>query len=262
MLAGIIASPSAYSPRANPIDAEARRNQVLTNMEDQGYITPTELAGVLAGADPHRRRHPAAAGGLGGPVLHLLAAPAAGRQVRRRPGLRRRTEGDLDAGPGAAAPGGGDRLRPPRRDRADRLGGGARQRDRPGAGDGRWQRLRQGALQPGDQRASPARIVVQALHPGDRAGPGPLARGGLHLGAAGDPLPGGGTAEGRQLQEAPAGHIRGQQLRRQLPGLRLDGDGDDLLRQLRLLPDRDPGRTGERRRHREEDGDRDRPLDR
>ncbi|MEO8092624.1 MAG: transglycosylase domain-containing protein, partial [bacterium] len=43
MLAGIIASPSAYSPRANPIDAEARRNQVLTNMEAQGYITPTEL---------------------------------------------------------------------------------------------------------------------------------------------------------------------------------------------------------------------------
>ncbi len=43
MLAGIIASPSASSPRTNPIDAETRRNQVLTNMEAQGYITPTEL---------------------------------------------------------------------------------------------------------------------------------------------------------------------------------------------------------------------------
>jgi penicillin-binding protein 1A len=43
MLAGIIASPSAYSPRANPEDSLARRNQVLTNMEAQGYITATEL---------------------------------------------------------------------------------------------------------------------------------------------------------------------------------------------------------------------------
>ena len=42
LLAGIISSPSAYSPRANPDAALARRNQVLQNMEDLGYITPTE----------------------------------------------------------------------------------------------------------------------------------------------------------------------------------------------------------------------------
>jgi penicillin-binding protein 1A len=43
LLAGVIASPSAYSPRANPIDSQARRDLVLTNMEAQGYITSTEL---------------------------------------------------------------------------------------------------------------------------------------------------------------------------------------------------------------------------
>jgi penicillin-binding protein 1A len=42
MLAGLIASPSAYSPRAYPENALARRNQVLQNMVDQGYINQDE----------------------------------------------------------------------------------------------------------------------------------------------------------------------------------------------------------------------------
>ncbi|HLM30286.1 MAG TPA: transglycosylase domain-containing protein [Solirubrobacterales bacterium] len=41
-LAGIISSPSAYSPRNFPENALARRNQVLQNMADVGYITPEE----------------------------------------------------------------------------------------------------------------------------------------------------------------------------------------------------------------------------
>ena len=43
-----------------------------------------------------------------------------------------------------------------------------RQRDRRRQGDGRRQRLREGALQPGDQRPPPAGLVVQAVHPGRR----------------------------------------------------------------------------------------------
>ena len=39
MLAGIIQSPSAYSPRINPQDALARRNLVLQNMSELGFIT-------------------------------------------------------------------------------------------------------------------------------------------------------------------------------------------------------------------------------
>jgi penicillin-binding protein 1A len=44
MLAGIIANPSAYDPRFNPQDATARRNVVLQNMANQGYITQGEYA--------------------------------------------------------------------------------------------------------------------------------------------------------------------------------------------------------------------------
>ncbi len=41
-LSGLIANPSGYDPRINPKDSEARRNQVLQNMADQGYITQPE----------------------------------------------------------------------------------------------------------------------------------------------------------------------------------------------------------------------------
>lgn len=42
VLAGVIASPTAYSPRDNPEAAESRRNDVLTAMSEQGFITPEE----------------------------------------------------------------------------------------------------------------------------------------------------------------------------------------------------------------------------
>jgi penicillin-binding protein 1A len=42
LLAGIISSPSAYSPRNFPDNATARRNQVLGNMVAQGYITQSD----------------------------------------------------------------------------------------------------------------------------------------------------------------------------------------------------------------------------
>ena len=42
MLAGIIASPSAFSPRINPQAAMDRRNLVLKDMLDQGDISETE----------------------------------------------------------------------------------------------------------------------------------------------------------------------------------------------------------------------------
>jgi penicillin-binding protein 1A len=42
LLAGMISSPSAYSPRANPEAAAARRNLVLQRMAEQSYITEEE----------------------------------------------------------------------------------------------------------------------------------------------------------------------------------------------------------------------------
>jgi len=42
LLAGLISSPSAYSPRANPDAAIERRNVVLQQMAEQGYLTQEE----------------------------------------------------------------------------------------------------------------------------------------------------------------------------------------------------------------------------
>jgi penicillin-binding protein 1A len=42
LLAGMVASPSAFDPIAHPGAAKRRRNVVLANMYEQGYITPAE----------------------------------------------------------------------------------------------------------------------------------------------------------------------------------------------------------------------------
>jgi penicillin-binding protein 1A len=44
MIAGIVASPSAYDPLQHPVHALNRRNLVLRKMRDQGYISPSEYA--------------------------------------------------------------------------------------------------------------------------------------------------------------------------------------------------------------------------
>lgn len=44
LLAGMISSPSAYSPRINPEAAEERRNLVMQKMVEQGYLTDEEYA--------------------------------------------------------------------------------------------------------------------------------------------------------------------------------------------------------------------------
>ena len=51
MLAGIIASPSAYDPKVYPENALDRRNLVLEKMHEQGYITDEQTTG----RDPRRR---------------------------------------------------------------------------------------------------------------------------------------------------------------------------------------------------------------
>ncbi len=42
LLAGIIQSPTAYDPITEPVAARARRNLVLKQMQEQGYLSPTE----------------------------------------------------------------------------------------------------------------------------------------------------------------------------------------------------------------------------
>jgi penicillin-binding protein 1A len=48
LLAGMISSPSAYSPRANPEAALERRNLVLQRMTEEGYLTEEEYAKYAA----------------------------------------------------------------------------------------------------------------------------------------------------------------------------------------------------------------------
>jgi penicillin-binding protein 1A len=48
MLAGVIKSPAHYSPYLDPIAAKLRRDTVLGQMRDQGYIDPTAYAAAIA----------------------------------------------------------------------------------------------------------------------------------------------------------------------------------------------------------------------
>jgi penicillin-binding protein 1A len=50
LIAGMVASPSGYDPLAHPVAARNRRDQVLRDMRDQGYLTPAEYR--LEIADP------------------------------------------------------------------------------------------------------------------------------------------------------------------------------------------------------------------
>ena len=45
---GMLKNPYIYNPRTNPEETEERRNQVLQNAYDQGYITEEELNGATA----------------------------------------------------------------------------------------------------------------------------------------------------------------------------------------------------------------------
>jgi penicillin-binding protein 1A len=46
LLAGLFKAPSRWAPHANPVEARARANQVLTNMVDAGYMTEGQVHGA------------------------------------------------------------------------------------------------------------------------------------------------------------------------------------------------------------------------
>src|SRR6185436_16976825 len=56
LLAGMIASPAAYSPVQNPVTALARRNLVLQRMREQTLITSSELAEAQRQSLPPRNQ--------------------------------------------------------------------------------------------------------------------------------------------------------------------------------------------------------------
>jgi penicillin-binding protein 1A len=54
LLAGMVASPTAFDPVAEPVAAKRRRNVVLAKMLEQGYLTPAEYERSRAEAIPSR----------------------------------------------------------------------------------------------------------------------------------------------------------------------------------------------------------------
>ena len=124
-----------------------RRNLVLQKMVEQGYVTEEEYDDYSTQSDPARRRArssprrrtprpPTSPPGCAS-RSSTATAPA------RRSAAACRSQSTLDLELQRAVE--GDRLEPPRRDRADRVGGRDRQRHRRRPGDGRRPRLREGA---------------------------------------------------------------------------------------------------------------------
>ena len=155
MLAGMVANPSAFNPFEHPHAALGRRNLVLKNMLQQGYISRVQYDYGVAQPLPTINDLQQPAEPRRGALLHELAAPADPRRdgpapgshppaaaERRVPRLLRRTEDPDDAR--SAAPAGGrpgDRLGPPvRAGAAHGFARVDRQQDGRGQGDGRRSR--------------------------------------------------------------------------------------------------------------------------
>ena len=232
--------PSAYSPRANPEDALARRNLVLTKMEEQGVH---HLDASCRSTSSSRSR----------PAKDILPPQEDSEAPYFTSWLRQQLVDKYGAG---QAFGGGlevtstldlELQREVEEIVASRLAGieptasvvvldngTAQVRAMVGGPDyekAPFNLATNGHRQPG--------LVVQAVHPRDRPLAGALARRGVRLRPAGDPLQGHVPEQERQDEEGPRA-VRGQQLRRQLPRLRLAGHRHHLLGQLRLRPGRAP----------------------
>ena len=105
LLAGMVASPTAFDPVEHPHAATDRRDLVLQDMLAQGYITRTAVRVRDGDTAADRGRYPAAQRADRSAVLHELAAPADPRRGRARrgaergrvPGVLRRSEDPHDA---------------------------------------------------------------------------------------------------------------------------------------------------------------------
>ena len=188
LLAGMVASPTAFDPVQHPAASKARRNVVLQNMYQQGYISRQQyFTGVNkplpTAADIQQPSEPTVAPYFTSWLRpQILAAMGLGHGVPASVaeyrtyfgGLKIRTTLDLKLQQ-AAEQAISSEL-PTGYNLPERLARGDRQQDRRGPGDGRRpdrQRaggLRAPSVQPRHRGPPPARIGVQAVHAGGRAG--------------------------------------------------------------------------------------------
>ena len=252
MLAGMISSPSAYSPRNFPENATERRNQVLQNMVDQGYITQDEYTDSYSErADPEAERDPArrprtprrltsppgcASSSSTGTAPARRSAAGCRSSRRSTSELQQQVSGHRAARRSAAsAPTAAVVVLDNTTADVLAMVGGPDYQEAP------FNLATNGHRQPGSS-FKPFTLVtaLEQGHSPDEV---------VHLGAAGR-SPSGRRCRRRtaRARRSSTERLPGQQLRRQVPRLRLDRDRDHLLGQLRLLPARDPGRGPERRR--------------
>ena len=181
-LSGIISSPTGYDPKTRPQAALVRRNLVLQNMEEQGYITQGEYRRYSRVPLPPPGQIHAPSQAVLGALLHVVAAATARRPVRRGSGVQRRPQGQVHARPQPREQGAGDRRPERRRPRPLIRGRGGRQQDRRHPGARRRHRLQaqpfniatEGARQPGSS-FKPFTLVTaleQGISPIERLGLG------------------------------------------------------------------------------------------
>ena len=186
MIAGVVASPSAFDPVAHPAAARQRRDIVLRRMLEQGLIAREQYDTAVAepvrrgGGPAPARGHASTPTSPPGSSSRSSTSSAAARPARARPSRaacgpdhdRLALQKAADDAINAWLPTG----------RAARLARGDRQPDRRGARDGRRRRLQHQAVQPRHAGPAPAGVGVQAVRARGGAQAGHLA--GLHLGLA------------------------------------------------------------------------------
>ena len=262
MLAGIISSPSAYSTRKLPRERDrapqpGAPEHARPGLHHPGGVHRIQRSEPIPTPDADR----AAGRELRGPLLHLLAAPAAGRPLRRRRGVRRRPADQVDARPRA----------PEARSRrsSSRRSPGSRRPPRSSCSTTR----RGGVLAMvggSDYQQAPFNLATNGhRQPGSSFKPFTLVTA-LEQGRSPDEVFTSAPQEIPFRIKVAKKNGKGDKVVPDLFRVNNYDDNylgsasiaqrDDLLRQLRLLPARHPGRGPERRRDREQDGDRDRPL--
>ena len=172
MLAGMISSPSAYSPRNYPENAHgAPQPGARRRWRDQGYITQEEYEhATVQQPDPDRRADPAAGGELAAPYFtswlrqQLVDRYGAGEAFGG--GLQISSTLDLELQrrprPSSSSTARAASALPPRSSSLDNESGDVLAMvggpELPG-----------GPVQPGHERPPPAGILLQAVHPDHRA---------------------------------------------------------------------------------------------
>ncbi len=249
LLAGIIQSPTYYDPVTHPASARARRDLVLKQMLEQGYLTRADYEESVAQSLPAPKD-------IQPPHQSLVEGIDAGyftswvsQQVIERYGATRAFDGGLqirttlDLGHAARRRTGG-RCLSPGSQRSNGVARGDRKLHRRGARDGGRAQLQRKPLQPRHAGRAPAGLLLQGVRPRGGAAGRHLPRLGVEL-AAEDLLRSGHGGQGK---------VRGSQRRRLLHRLGQPHRRHRLLRQLDLRGSRPKGGHPPHRQPRAPDG--------